>query len=462
MLVDRWRTALGGPWPDGTEPGRRPDPTVVVANADDPMVVWAAPAAPDVRWVGAGQVWHNDAVGCPAVRRADRLRADGGVGLRPLRVRPPRAPGHAGSRGPVLVTAEARPPSVAIALPGQFNRANAAMAAVAATAMAGTPRRLRCRWPRRSPAALRRRPGGGAVLLHGAPTRPSGPAAAGQEPGRLDRHLRPAGRDDARRRSRGALGQRPDRRRPRHQLAVGRPLRAAGRPAGWWPPGTAGSTWPCACATPRSACAVVADPLVALDRATRARGRRRRASTSSATTPPSPTCGPAVTAAGHRAAPLHRGRGLPRPARHLRRRRQRAGPGPPGRLARDRRRPGPGRLVPARCPPATSTASGGGEDGPQVRAAAALVADGTLLAGGGSGRRGARGVRRLPAARAGPSPTVPAGRTPGSASWTSPRPKGTGPAGGGRAGGRGRTGRAPAGRRIAHCRPSPASRTTAA
>ena len=62
MLVDRWRTAM-----EGRGPVRADGPgTVVVANADDPMVVWAASPAPDVRWVGAGQVWRNDAVGCPA------------------------------------------------------------------------------------------------------------------------------------------------------------------------------------------------------------------------------------------------------------------------------------------------------------------------------------------------------------------------------------------------------------
>ena len=67
MLADRWRAALSVAMArhvDGqqrTGAARRG-----VANADDPMVVWAATPAPDVRWVGAGQVWHDDAVGCPA------------------------------------------------------------------------------------------------------------------------------------------------------------------------------------------------------------------------------------------------------------------------------------------------------------------------------------------------------------------------------------------------------------
>jgi len=61
MLVDRWRTSLAGlarPTPGGGG-------TVVVANADDPMVAFAAAAAPEVCWVGAGQVWDTatDAAG---------------------------------------------------------------------------------------------------------------------------------------------------------------------------------------------------------------------------------------------------------------------------------------------------------------------------------------------------------------------------------------------------------------
>jgi lipid II isoglutaminyl synthase (glutamine-hydrolysing) len=38
---------------------------VVVANADDPLVSWAAGTAPRVTWVGAGLGWTGDATGCP-------------------------------------------------------------------------------------------------------------------------------------------------------------------------------------------------------------------------------------------------------------------------------------------------------------------------------------------------------------------------------------------------------------
>jgi lipid II isoglutaminyl synthase (glutamine-hydrolysing) len=54
-VAHRWREAcrLAGPG------------SVVVANADDPLVVWAASAAPRVTWVGAGLRWNHDAAGCP-------------------------------------------------------------------------------------------------------------------------------------------------------------------------------------------------------------------------------------------------------------------------------------------------------------------------------------------------------------------------------------------------------------
>jgi UDP-N-acetylmuramyl tripeptide synthase len=57
MLADLWRRTLLA------------HPVRVVANADDPMVTWAAYAAADagagVTWVAAGQRWHDDSWVCP-------------------------------------------------------------------------------------------------------------------------------------------------------------------------------------------------------------------------------------------------------------------------------------------------------------------------------------------------------------------------------------------------------------
>ena len=54
-IADTWREAL-----------RDIPSTCVVANADDPLVVWAAGAAPKVLWVGTAAHWTSDAGGCPS------------------------------------------------------------------------------------------------------------------------------------------------------------------------------------------------------------------------------------------------------------------------------------------------------------------------------------------------------------------------------------------------------------
>ena len=54
MMAALWRDALAG------------TDIHVVANADDPMVVWAAAQlAPTVTWVASGQRWHDDSWVCP-------------------------------------------------------------------------------------------------------------------------------------------------------------------------------------------------------------------------------------------------------------------------------------------------------------------------------------------------------------------------------------------------------------
>ncbi|AEV82648.1 UDP-N-acetylmuramate--L-alanine ligase [Actinoplanes sp. SE50] len=54
MMAQLWKTALAG------HPEIR-----VVANADDPMVVWAAAGSPQSIWFSAGQRWHDDSFVCP-------------------------------------------------------------------------------------------------------------------------------------------------------------------------------------------------------------------------------------------------------------------------------------------------------------------------------------------------------------------------------------------------------------
>ena len=54
MMAQLWRTALAG----------HPD-VHVVANADDPMVVWAATGSSHITWFSAGQRWTDDSWVCP-------------------------------------------------------------------------------------------------------------------------------------------------------------------------------------------------------------------------------------------------------------------------------------------------------------------------------------------------------------------------------------------------------------
>ena len=46
----------------------------MVANADDPLIAWAASGAHQVTWVAAGQRWHEDSWCCP--RCGSHLRRD--------------------------------------------------------------------------------------------------------------------------------------------------------------------------------------------------------------------------------------------------------------------------------------------------------------------------------------------------------------------------------------------------
>ncbi len=131
MVADRWRRALAGV--GGGAPGSSP---VVVANTDDPMVVWAARSAPGVRWVGAGQVWHDDAVGCPACGGRIAFGVVGGWACDRCEFARP-APCAWLEGGEVVLEDGTRLP-IALRLPGQFNRANAAMVVVASLAMAET------------------------------------------------------------------------------------------------------------------------------------------------------------------------------------------------------------------------------------------------------------------------------------------------------------------------------------
>jgi UDP-N-acetylmuramyl tripeptide synthase len=112
---------------------RRPRMTVV-ANADDPMVVWAAAPAHRVTWVSVGSGWSSDTMTCPRCGRSldttvKRWRC--GCGLA-------RPTASWTARDGAVHTTEGRV-AVRLRLPGAFNLGNAVMAIAAAAELGVDP-----------------------------------------------------------------------------------------------------------------------------------------------------------------------------------------------------------------------------------------------------------------------------------------------------------------------------------
>jgi len=156
MMAQLWRDAL------------RDQPVHLVANADDPMVVWAAWESTHVTWVAAGQRWHDDSWVCPecggAIARAGErsgspgeasgagMFIEGGAGEPNLAsgggepdadwyctsctLRRPTP--QWGLDGDAVVAPDGARHPVRLQLPGRVNRANAATA-LAVAAQFGVP-----------------------------------------------------------------------------------------------------------------------------------------------------------------------------------------------------------------------------------------------------------------------------------------------------------------------------------
>jgi UDP-N-acetylmuramyl tripeptide synthase len=114
LVARRWREALGS----------APD-CHVVANADDPLIAWAAGAASRVTWVAAGQRWHEDSWCCPNcgshLRRDDLGWRCGECGLA-------RPATRWVLDGESVVDSGGRVRELSLALPGRANRSNAVIA----------------------------------------------------------------------------------------------------------------------------------------------------------------------------------------------------------------------------------------------------------------------------------------------------------------------------------------------
>ncbi len=126
MLAERWREGL-----EGTK-------ATVIANADDPLIVWAAASATNVVWVAAGQEWKDDAWSCPScggvLQRPDDGWGCGSCGF----ARP--TPTWVLSGDHVLDPHGSAWP-IQLQLPGRANKANAATA-TATAAVFGIPPQL--------------------------------------------------------------------------------------------------------------------------------------------------------------------------------------------------------------------------------------------------------------------------------------------------------------------------------
>jgi len=123
LTARRWREALAAA------------DCMVVANADDPLIAWAASGAKQVTWVAAGQRWHEDSWCCPEcgshLRRDDLGWRCGECGF----ARP-------GTRwvlnGDSVIDEAGQVHELKLALPGRANRSNAVVA-LAVAAYFGAP-----------------------------------------------------------------------------------------------------------------------------------------------------------------------------------------------------------------------------------------------------------------------------------------------------------------------------------
>jgi len=120
LLARRWREALA------VAPGCR-----VVANADDPLVAWAAGSARQVTWVAAGQRWRDDSWCCPHCGSHLERHGDDWACHECSNRRPPVSWVLTGDQ---VIDPSGRARPLELALPGRANRSNAVVALAVADA----------------------------------------------------------------------------------------------------------------------------------------------------------------------------------------------------------------------------------------------------------------------------------------------------------------------------------------
>jgi lipid II isoglutaminyl synthase (glutamine-hydrolysing) len=124
LTARRWRQALA-----------RADGCVVVANADDPLIAWAASSAPRVTWVAAGQRWHEDSWCCPEC--GSHLRRDE-LGWRCGECGFARPSTRWVLSGDSVIDDAGQLHELALALPGRANASNAVIALAVASHFGAT------------------------------------------------------------------------------------------------------------------------------------------------------------------------------------------------------------------------------------------------------------------------------------------------------------------------------------
>jgi UDP-N-acetylmuramyl tripeptide synthase len=119
LIARRWREALAAA------------DCLVIANADDPLIAWAAGAARQVTWVAAGQEWHEDSWCCPEC--GSHLQRDA-AGWRCGECPFTRPPTPWVLDGACVVDPSGQVRELNLALPGRANRSNAVVALAVADA----------------------------------------------------------------------------------------------------------------------------------------------------------------------------------------------------------------------------------------------------------------------------------------------------------------------------------------
>lgn len=124
FLARSWRDALEAAGDDAP---------VVIANANDPLVVWAAQPAHQVRWVDTGAGWAQDAALCPNCGTVLVRDTSGRWDCPGCDLTQPASDYRVD--GDLVQLPDGSTVTLTLQLPGRFNRANAACALAAAVAL---------------------------------------------------------------------------------------------------------------------------------------------------------------------------------------------------------------------------------------------------------------------------------------------------------------------------------------